>query len=115
MINHISTLTAQLQAMQQENATLRAEGRVLREGLAKVAPYLVVHGWEADDFWPESPLIAAEAERVRKLEAVANIAEAISDVLPATMRANVSGHMKVWVVVNDVDTLRAALAALEGE
>ena len=63
-----------------------------------------------------TPLIAAEVERVRRLEAVAEAAKAVDDVMPSAYVPNSEGCMKVWIVVKDAEALRAALAAWrEGE
>ena len=59
---------------------------------------------------------AQQRERdLRALLKVANVAKAIDEVMPAAYVPNSEGAMKVWVCVEDMEDLRAALAELEAQ
>ena len=65
---------------------------------------------ERDD-WRDAAKV--NRDEARKLEAVCEAAKVIDEVMPSTYVSNSEGTMRVWIVVEDAEKLRAALAALK--
>ena len=77
------TLLREYRAVVDERDALAAEGRLLREALGTIREECVADGYPNVSYVPlidealsDAPLIAAEVERVKRLEAVAEAAEA---------------------------------------